>query len=184
MKQILIITALFVSIACSAGEVEKVSGDVKCLKDADTISVIMNYSEAIYAPKYKKVKNAEGKETKQIVSQKGLFNDFLREHKRTRTWEIESLDYFCEWFGDEVPYPVVFPQYPKAKYEFVIKIDAVYKDGNISGLVLLVNKDSNKTEAMFSFESGDADADDKIALRDPLKDIGERMGKCIKKLLK
>ncbi len=93
------------------------------------------------------------------------------------------MEYFCEWFNDELTSLTACVENNNAKYEIVVKIKEVYKDGNIKTMILLKERKTNKQIEMFDFKSSDGDAKDEIALRDPMKDTGKTVGKTIKKLL-
>lgn len=174
---------LFISITSKAGKISVINDSISCLRNQNAISVSMDYSEAIFNPKKVK-KDENGKELSSPIIKGGDFNAYLNICRRETQWERESLKYFCEWFNDELTSLTAYVDKNDVEYEIIIKIKEVYKDGNIKALIILKNKKTNKLIEMFDFKSSDGDAKDEIALRDPMKDTGETVGKMIKKLLK
>lgn len=171
------------SITCNAGKITVINDQISCLKGQDTIDVSMDYSNAIFIPKKVKQKD-NGKEVSSPITKGQDFRDYMKMYRRSINWERESLEYFCEWFNDEIISLTACAGKKDAEYEIVVKIQEIYKNGTIKALILLKNKKTNKSIEMFYFVSSDGDANDKIALRDPMKDAGKNVGKTIKKLLK
>lgn len=170
------------NITCNAGKIVVLNDQISCLKEQDTINVSMDYSEAIFNPKVVK-RDENGKELPTPIVKGQDFMDYLKMYRRSINWERESLEYFCEWFNEELISLTACVEKNDVEYEFVVKIQEVYKNGNIKALVLLKNKKTDKSIEMFEFKSSDGDANDKIALRDPMKDTGKNVGRTIKKLL-
>lgn len=181
-KTIFVFVLMCLYTTCNAGKIVVINDSISVLRNQDTLKVSMDYSEAIYNPK--KVKKDEtGKELSSPIIKGDDFKTYLRICRRTANWEKESLEYFCEWFNDELTSLTVCVDKNDVEYEILVKIKEVYKDGNIKALIILKNRKTNKQIEMFDFKSSDGDAKDKIALRDPMKDTGKTVGKTIKKLL-
>ena len=173
---------LFISITSKAGKISVINDSISYLRNQNAISVSMDYSEAIFNPKKVK-KDENGQELSSPIVKGDNFNTYLKICRRVTNWERESLEYFCEWFNDELTSLTACVENNNAKYEIVVKIKEVYKDGNIKAMILLKERKTNKLIEMFDFKSSDGDAKDEIALRDPMKDTGKTVGKTIKKLL-
>ncbi len=62
-------------------------------------------------------------------------------------------------------------------------IMTISKGGDIEGKIYLINK-NGQTTCVMTFKSDDSDDDDSIAFRDQFSNIGDNLGKLLKKHLK
>ena len=160
----LVVLSLFLtsSVISHAGKLELVKGSVECLNDAENIMVELDCSKTTYLG---------DKE----------FQEFLKLARRDKNWEEESLKYFYEWFNDETRRLTAVPVNNNDQFKLIITVKDVQKSGRITADIKLLDTKTNKTEAIFFLSGSDGDANDKIPMRDPMKDAGETLGKYMKK---
>lgn len=147
---------------------QKISGSLDCLKGEKFLAVSLDCSKMTY------------KKTRP-------FEEFLQKAPRMENWEHESLKYFIELFNEKTckqGFATVFnTSKNKGKYELVIVPSDINGGGGITAVANLVNTETGSIEATIEF-STDGDDDDKITLRDPMKEAGEQIGKLISKAIK
>lgn len=167
MKQfLLIICLLFACIHSFAAKVT--SGSLDGIKGEKYLAVSLDCSKMTY----KKTRS---------------FEEFLKKAPRVENWEKESLKYFIEKFNEKTykkDFVSVFSSSKnKGKYELQIVPKDINGGGGITAVANLVNLESGEVEATIDF-STDGDDDDKITLRDPMKEAGEQIGKLFLKFIK
>lgn len=157
---------LFAAMLAHAAKLS--SGSLECLKGEKFLAVSLDCSKTTY----KKTRS---------------FEDFLKKAPRIENWEHESLKYFIERFNEKTYkqdfVTVLGTSKNKGKYELVIVPTDINGGGGITAIANLVNVENGNIEATINF-STDGDDDDKITLRDPMKEAGEQIGKLISKVIK
>lgn len=166
MKKLIMSIVLLATTICA--NAQKISGSLDCLKGEKFLAVSLDCSKMTY------------KKTRP-------FEEFLQKAPRMENWEHESLKYFIELFNEKTckqGFATVFnTSKNKGKYELVIVPSDVNGGGGITAVANLVNTETGSIEATIEF-STDGDDDDKITLRDPMKEAGEQIGKLISKAIK
>lgn len=168
MKKI-ILTALL-CIMCMAGmaaDLKLVSGSMECLRKEKYLTAELDCSETRWANK-----------------KDSTFEGYLAKAKRMRGWEKKSMEYFYEWFNDEVTTINASSETEDVYYKVVVKVKEVDNSGKIIADVLLVNISTGEEMAVFYFKGSDGDSKDHITFRDPMKEVGECFGKALHKYLK
>ncbi|MDO4171190.1 MAG: hypothetical protein Q4D28_00585 [Prevotellaceae bacterium] len=163
MKRNVIIALLcLVGMVCRAADLRLVSGGIDCLKGEKFVAAEIDCSKATWRERF-------------------TFDAYLETARRVEGWEVKSMEYFNEWFNDEVANLTAVTDKEKVNYTFVVMVRNVNRYGNITSDILLVDNRSGETVATFYFQSSDGDEKDHITFRDPMKQAGECMGKAIRK---
>ncbi len=166
MRKILFTALLcFCCMASMAADLKLVSGSVECLRNEKYLTGVIDCSETTWA---------KGKS----------FDAYLAKAKRLREWKEKSMEYFYEWFNDEVTTITASNDTKDVNYKIVVKVKSIDNGGKIIADILLVNVSTNDTEAILYFKGSDGDSKDYITLRDPMKEAGECFGKAVSKFLK
>lgn len=114
------------------------------------------------------------------------FDAFLSKHVRNDNWEEESLKYFIQKFNSEADGQLICrdinaKEHPNYKYYMIIKPILIDSSGRIwANIYISPIKNINKPQFVMAFTAA-GDYDDAIALRDPLKEAGEKIAKLILK---
>ena len=155
---------VFISPLCTYAA-KVTSGSLNCLKGENYLAVSLDCSKA----KYKKTRPLE---------------EFLWKAPRIENWEQESLKCFIEVFNENTYQPKAFNRSEnKGRFELIIIPLNINGSGGINAIANLVNIKTGNIEATIDF-SAEGDDDDTIALRDPMKEAGEQIGKLISKAYK
>lgn len=158
MKKLIMSIVLLATTICA--NAQKISGSLDCLKGEKFLAVSLDCSKMTY------------KKTRP-------FEEFLQKAPRMENWEHESLKYFIELFNEKTckqGFATVFnTSKNKGKYELIIVPSDINGGGGITAVANLVNTETGSIEATIEF-STDGDDDDKITLRDPMKEAGEQIG--------
>lgn len=157
--------ALMVSLCSQAADLRLVDGNLDCLKDMKFLTAEFDCSKATWNKKH-------------------TWEEYLARARRVDDWEQQSMEYFYEWFNDEIITITARTANDKVRYKAVVQITNVDNGGRITANILLVDIPSGKTMATFIFWSSDGDSEDHITMRDPMKELGECMGKAFRKYLK
>lgn len=163
----LFFTMLF-GVLCIAGyaaDLRLVSGSMECLRNEKYLTAELDCSETVW-----------GKDK--------TFDAYLAKAKRMNGWEKKSMDYFCEWFNDEIASLTASSETKDVNYKVVVKVKNVDNGGKILADVLLVNASTKEIMAIFYFKGSDGDSKDYITFRDPMKEVGESFGKALNRYLK
>lgn len=166
MKRFLVFTLLCtLCITGMAADLKLVSGSMECLRNEKYITAELDCSET----KWNDIKS---------------FDAYLAKAKRMRGWEKKSMEYFYEWFNDEISSVSASNDTNDVNYKVVVKIKNVDNGGKIIADIILVNMKTNENMAIFYFKGSDGDSKDYITFRDPMKQVGECVGKALYKYLK
>lgn len=163
-KTIMTLLLCLCCMASMAADLKLVSGCVECLRNEKYLTAEIDCSETVWG---------KGK----------TFDAYLAKARRDRGWEEKSMEYFYEWFNDEVTTITASKETKDVNYKVVVKVKNVDNGGKITADVLLVNVSTGETVATFYFKGSDGDAKDHITMRDPMKEVGECFGKAVHKYL-
>lgn len=170
MKKILSSLFLLLIIAISASaNVKLTSADWRKLVGQEKVAVVLVLDEL----KYKKTHP---------------FKEFLHKENRVKNWQSESLAYFISNFNKKLAAlgMEAFEGSGKDDTKYSIKIvpKNVTSGGKLSGIVGVCDNVTNECIVSFSFDTNDGDDDDEITFRDPMRELGEDIGKIFVKGLK
>lgn len=164
MKKLFILMALMVSLCSQAADLRLVDGNLDWLKDMKFLTAEFDCSKATWNKKH-------------------TWEEYVARARRVDDWERQSMEYFYEWFNDEIITITARTANDKVRHKAVVQITNVDNGGRITANILLVDIPSGETLATFLFSSSDGDSDDHITMRDPMKDLGECLGKAFRKYL-
>lgn len=169
MKKILLII-MFANVVCinsiMAG-VRFVSGSLAALIEERAISIKIDYKDAVFGGRME-------------------LKDFLSLAPRAYDWEAQSMEYFLQSYNEAAlgrNIPALRPK-EELRYCLLLKVEAISKDGGISGHAYLMDTQTEEQLAVMLFISEDEDDDDEIAMRDQLESIGAPMARLLNKEIK
>lgn len=164
MKKLFILMALMASLCSRAADLRLAGGSLDWLKDMKLLTAEFDCSKA----KWNNNRDWE---------------EYVARARRVDDWELKSMEYFYEWFNDEITTITARTANDKVRHKAVVQITNVDNGGRITANILLVDIPSGEIMATFLFRSSDGDSDDHITMRDPMKQLGECLGKAFKKYL-
>lgn len=138
-------------------------GSLSCLKGENEVGVSFDFSKVVY--RYDRT-----------------LKEFLAIDRRAKDWEEQSLEYFALSFNKTCKLNAKVSD--TAKYVLLIVPSNIRGNGSLKGDVLLKNMNTNAVEATLSFSTNDGDDDDEVTFRDPMRELGESVGKIFAKQLK
>lgn len=167
-KSLLVMIMVFAFNLSAICGTEVIEGSLSCLKGEKYITIKMDCSKIIY-------------------KKDRPFQDFLDKAPRMEDWEIESIKYFCREFNQKTfkvhLSAVLETSKNSGTYELLIIPLIINGGGSIKGKAYVINRETNEKVVTLIIK-GEGDDDDEITLRDPLKEIGEDIGKLCYKAIK
>lgn len=151
--------------------VEIISGSLNVLRNEIKIAISLDCSKCVYKANNKDLP----------------FDYFLAKAPRDENWEMKSLEYFVDYFNEKTYNEGLLGFMQKmpcdAKYEMIIVPKYVYPNGDIKAYAVIKDVINGSDIAILSFFA-EGDDDDKITLRDPLKEAGADIGNLFRKILR
>lgn len=168
-RLILFLFVAFYSVNSMA--VELISGSLDSLKNEYKIAISLDCSKCVFRTNDRNIP----------------FEYFLAKAPRIENWETKSMEYFVDNFNEktfnEGLMGIIKETTLNIRYELIIIPEQIFPNGNIKGIALIKNIVNDETIAELHF-SAEGDDDDKVTLRDPMKELGNDIGNLFRKVLK